>query len=190
MDADGRHPNRVMKAGGGQDPSAYGQPLLSPDGRKVLVAERGLTVAWLATGVRKHLGPGDESTASWAPDSWRIAFSGVNKGGLSVVDVRSGRRRTLRRTPTNWSPAWSPDGEMDHTAAEPAWVYVVRRSGGRPRFISEYAPTPSDRLTWSVDGKLAFFGSYADLTGQASSTASTSPTAATPAASSSFREPS
>ena len=73
----------------------FGEPVVSPDGRKVLLERRGVTVATLATGASKRIGPGEESSAGWSPDSNRIVFSGHENEGLYVVDLRSGRKRTL-----------------------------------------------------------------------------------------------
>src|SRR5437868_14222256 len=78
MDVNGRHERRVSQAGN-VDPFGegigFGEPVVSPDGRKVVVARRGLTVITLASGASRRIGPGEESSAGWSPDSKRLAFS-------------------------------------------------------------------------------------------------------------------
>ena len=162
MDANGGNEHRVSLAGR-VDPFGstlgYGEPLVSPDGRKVLLARGGLTIATLATGASKRIGPGEESSAAWSPDSKGLAFSGGESEGLYVVDVRSGRKRTLLHTSQTWMPAWSPDGEWIAFARQigygPTQVYVSHPDGSGLRQVSDYDP---GRLAWSRDGRLAFIG--------------------------------
>src|SRR5207253_4548074 len=63
MDANGGNGHRVLPAGS-VDPFAktvgYGEPLVSPGGRKVLLARGGLTVTTLATGASERIGAGEE----------------------------------------------------------------------------------------------------------------------------------
>lgn len=165
MDASGGNERRVS-SGGHADPFGeglgLGEPLVSPDGRKVLLLRRGLTVATLATGASQRLGAGEESSAGWSPDSERLAFSGREDTGLYVVDVRSGRKRSLLRTSQVWSPTWSPDGEWIAFARQigtgPTHVYVSHPDGSGLRRLTDYAPQGLRDLAWSRDGRLAFIG--------------------------------
>jgi dipeptidyl aminopeptidase/acylaminoacyl peptidase len=143
MDADGGSAHRVTRAGGGPFESSYGEPLVSPDGRKVLVAEHGVSVVFLADGSRRRLGPGEEYSASWAPDSRRIVISGAQNRGLVIADLH-GRRRHLLGRGLAWSPAWSPDGR---------WIaYVAERSTLVLGF-----PVTGGGPSWSPDGaRLAY----------------------------------
>jgi Tol biopolymer transport system component len=165
MDRDGQNERRVAQGGrvlGFGEALGFGNPLVSPDGRKVLVARRGLSVTTLATGASKPLGPGEESDATWSPDGTRLAFSGRDGVGLYVVDVRGGTRRALIRRSETWAPAWSPDGTWIAFAHQigdgPAGVYVVHPDGSGLRRITGYAPYVPGGLTWSGDRRLAFFG--------------------------------
>jgi Tol biopolymer transport system component len=165
MDASGRHQQRVFSAGHA-DPSGegigFGEPVVSPDGRKVLLADRGVTVATLATGARRRIGTGEEAGAAWSSDSTRVAFGGAQGEGLYVADIRTGRRRDLDSPSDVWTPAWSPDGKWIAFAGQdgygPTGTYVVRADGGGVRQLSEYAPQGQGAYSWSRDGKLAFVG--------------------------------
>jgi len=169
MDPDGRNQHRVLTAGNA-DPfggaTGIGEPAISPDGRHVVIARRGVTVADLATGTTRRLGAGEESSACWSPDSRRVAFSGHESEGLYVADVDSGRTRTLLRTSTAWTPAWSPDGKwiafVRQIGYGPLDVYLVHPNGSGLTLLTDYAPTGSSRLAWSRDGKLAFIGTRGD----------------------------
>ena len=106
MNAKGGNEHRVFPAGR-VDPFGegfgFGEPLVSPDGRKVLLARRGLTVVSLATGASKRIGAGEESSAGWSPDSKRLAFSGRENRGLfqrngSPKGPRTAKSRTKTHT--------------------------------------------------------------------------------------------
>src|SRR5207302_9000509 len=95
----------------------YGEPLVSPDGRKVMLPRHGIAVVSLATGKQVWHGAGEEADAAWSPDARRIVFGGAGfAGGMFVVDLRSGRRRTLIPSADDTAsdhtqiltPAWSP----------------------------------------------------------------------------------
>jgi len=157
----------VTRAGGGPFESSYGEPLVSPDGRKVLVAEHGVSVVFLADGSRRRLGPGEEYSPSWAPDSRRIVISGAQNRGLVIADLH-GRRRHLLGRGLAWSPSWSPDGRWIAYVAEDRVqdvypVYVVHPDGsGRVR-LTDYSPAGDDPLAWAPGSRrLAFVGSVQD----------------------------
>lgn len=163
---DGGGANRVLP-GGRADPSGegwgFGEPVVSPDGRKVLLAREGITVATLATGASKRIGPGEEAGAAWSPDSARVAFSGPQAEGLYVADVRTGRTHYLDSTSQVWTPAWSPDGSWIVFAGQdgdgPTETYAVHPNGTGLRAVSPYAPQSPGGYSWSRGGKLAFVDS-------------------------------
>jgi Tol biopolymer transport system component len=111
---------------------------------------------------RRRLLSGAVSTLGWAPDSKRIALSGLD-GNLYIVNVADGRMRQLTRFPPEdplsgygtGSPNWSPDG----TRIAIDWddnAYVVNATGGRARQRTWFEPdsgtTPAYVAGWSPDG--------------------------------------
>ena len=164
MDASGAHAQRVLKAGNvdpGGSGVGLGEPVVSPDGRRVLLADRGVAMATLATGAVQHIGTGDEASAGWSPDGNRIAFSGPENTGLELIDLRSRRTRTLFSDSQIWSPTWSPDGEWIAFSRQigygPVGVWAMRQDGSALRQLSDYSPR-SGNLDWSRDDELAFIG--------------------------------
>src|SRR2546421_528471 len=113
MSADGGAAQRVVRAGQ-VDPYGegvgYGEPLVSPDGRKVMLARHGIVVVSLATGKQVWHGGGDEADAAWSPDSRRIVFGGAGFvwGGF-VVGPPRGRRPTLFPSAGHTAPGHHPN---------------------------------------------------------------------------------
>jgi Tol biopolymer transport system component len=164
MDANGGSEHRVLPAGRA-DPFGeglgFGEPLVSPDGRQVLLSRHGITVATLATGSQKRIGAGEESSAAWSPDSKYVAFSGPEDEGLYVVDARGGVRQTLLRTSQVFEASWSSDRKWIAFARQigygPREVYAVHPDGSALMRLTGYAPRAGG-LAWSRDGRLAFIG--------------------------------
>jgi Tol biopolymer transport system component len=168
MGTDGRKEQRVSRAGAA-DPFGFGlglgEPLVSPDGRSVLVARNGLTVEMLATGTSKAIARGEEGDAAWSPDSNEVVFSGPQAEGLYVVNVRNGRRRTLLATSYVSTPAWSPDGKWIAFSRQdedggPDVVDVMHPDGRGLTFLTQLAPDENG-FSWSRGSKLAFFATRA-----------------------------
>jgi hypothetical protein len=167
MDANGSNERRVFQAGHvlpfGQGVGS-GEPVVSPDGRKVVLARRGLTVTSLATGASKRIGDGEASSAAWSPDGNSVVFSGRGNKGLYTVDLRGGRKRTLLRKSLTWSAAWSPDDNWIAFSRQigygPVELYAVHPDGSGLRRLTGYAPEA--RLAWSRNGRLAFIGTRGD----------------------------
>jgi Tol biopolymer transport system component len=162
MSANGGNQRRVFPAGLVEpfgESVGRGEPVVSPDGRNVLLAGQGITVASLVTGVSKRIGPGDEAAAAWSPDGSRIVFGGEN-GGLYVVDVRGGPKRALLRASQTGTPVWSPDGRWIAFARQigygPTEIYVIHPDGSALQRLTVYGPASG--LAWSRDGRLAFIG--------------------------------
>jgi Tol biopolymer transport system component len=133
-------------------------PIWSPDGsRLALVVQRAETQdlivvragSWKARRLVREV----ISRPAWSPDSRFIAFTRV-AGGVRVVDVVSGRERSLIRTrPPAEEVAWSPDGRrLAFSYSSPAGgiyeIYVTDLETGRQRRVAQGMVEPS----WSPDG--------------------------------------
>jgi Tol biopolymer transport system component len=102
--------------------AAYFEPVLSPDGRFLVVSradpkKTALSEIWTADLVRATLTrfsdpPVNAATAIWSPDGRRIAFSAITSGEVLVKDAHSaGKPKLLFQLPA-FSPLddWSRDG--------------------------------------------------------------------------------
>jgi Tol biopolymer transport system component len=175
MSADGGAAQRMVRAGQ-VDPFGegigFGEPLVSPDGRAVMLARRGIAIVSLATGKQVWHGAGEEADAAWSPDARRIVFGGAGfDGGMFAVDLRSGRRRTLFPSAADtasdhtqiWTPAWSPDGRWiafeRQVGAGQHEVDVMHPDGSGLAHLTDYTPWEG-RLAWSRNGRLAFVGVF------------------------------
>jgi len=167
MDANGREQQRVLDQVGhidiGGEGIGIGVPLLSPDGRQLLLPRRGITVVTLGTDHTKRIRAGDGSSAIWSPDSREVAFADdhdYTETGVYVIDLRSGRRRQVLRSGSAGPVAWSPDGK---------WILLDRQIGTGPDHLWEVHPDGSGLrqlpgpvgagIAWSSDGKLTGLGS-------------------------------
>ena len=98
----------------------------------------------------------NDGNPSWSPDGTRIAVEDIVAAGVSVVDVKTGRRTPV--AVDGVSPAWSPDGGTI------AFVDIDDRTawGAAPDGADRHRLLPASAgkimaLAWSPDGKqLAF----------------------------------
>ncbi|MFA6954538.1 MAG: protein kinase [Thermoanaerobaculia bacterium] len=106
-------------------PGAYGEPALSPDGKRLAIEiedrAAGSTDVWvvdLARGIPSRLtfGPGNERFPVWSPDGKQIAFSQLNKGILDVYVKQSsgeGAEQLIATSDVHKFPSdWSSDGRV------------------------------------------------------------------------------
>jgi WD40 repeat protein len=148
-------------------PGTEFRPQFSPDGTKVLYVrkDKGRRSVWVvdADGSNPHaVAPGFLlASAAWAPDSKRIAVTGVRREGsdsrLYVAPISARRLKALPGTTgvtgVTTAPAWTPDGRwitygVDNT------IWRVRPDGsGREQIGDLPAHHEIRRLLWSPDGK-------------------------------------
>ena len=151
------------------EPGAYFDPRLSPDGTTVAVEKhdwsRGSGDIWtgdLSRGVFSRLtsAPGFESTAIWAPDGRRVAFSS-DQGPAPMIYVRNasgtGTEEVLVSPPARSFPTdWSPNGRHvlfmlnGGATRKDIWTYDVQRRTAAPLLASVF---DEGWATFSPDGK-------------------------------------
>jgi Tol biopolymer transport system component len=106
----------------------------------------------------------DEPRLSWSPDGLELASAEAtesNRGcNIVVIDVASGKKRSLTHPPANVvadvEPAFSPDGKwiafLRQLTVSIGDIYVAPSTGGEPRRV-----TFDDRevrgFSWTADGK-------------------------------------
>jgi eukaryotic-like serine/threonine-protein kinase len=107
------------------DPAAYGDVVLSPDGKRVSVTiqdqvGKGMDV-WLydvARGLRTRFtfDPANALTSIWSPDGSRIVFNSNRKGHLDLYQKASSGAGTeevlLEDNLSKYPVSWSPDGRF------------------------------------------------------------------------------
>jgi WD40-like Beta Propeller Repeat len=150
--ANGSHARRIARLG-------Y-SPSLSPNGRWLTYAiptcarciEAVVRLVDLRRGISKTIG---NVGVAWSPDSRRLALRG--DAGISVLDVRSGRRRRLVLGRSVSLGGFSPDGKaityvVDNGKAGKAYrsdVFVVRLADRDTRRLTK--DHHSDDPTWGGD---------------------------------------
>ena len=149
----------------------WGEPVLSPDGSKVLVFDSSslgaVRFALLPTGVGElqKLTPGaDHQAASlgWMPDGktiyfagddgqgWRMYMQGVSGGAAhSVTPLISVKRNHYE------SHLVSPDGKLMFARNVNGQGLLYPIAGGDPRTIPGWSPEDI-WITWSADGRSAY----------------------------------
>jgi eukaryotic-like serine/threonine-protein kinase len=120
-------------------PRAYGWPRISPDGRKVTVAQDGqIWVYELArdTMTRFTFEGSNNFAPVWTPDGSRIAFQSNNDGPSSVfwqkADGSGGMEKLTGSEYTRFPKSWSADGqllsfgEINPTTGYDIWVLDMK----------------------------------------------------------------
>ncbi|MFN0072775.1 MAG: TolB family protein [Chloroflexota bacterium] len=107
--------------------------------------------------MRLLLAQGEFTDYFWSPDGRRIAYL-TSDGGLSVLDVVSGRRVRLSE-PSVEEISWAPSGEQVlFMRGQHLWL-ISARGGGASR-LTEWDPEDGDRLAqplWSGDGRFVVY---------------------------------
>jgi Tol biopolymer transport system component len=107
--------------------------------------------------VRRLPTGGHVSDFAWSPDGRRIAYADDRSlQPISVIDVKSGRRRTLTG---GVSPQWSPDGKwivfrVPRADRRGDDLYVQKVDGSPPRLVMEFV---SSAVKWAAEStRMAF----------------------------------
>lgn len=116
-------------------------PRWSPDGRFIAYVgttggRRWVRVREVGGPVRLELAAREGIEVDWRPDSAAVAISG---GGVRIVELASGRKRTVSRFGVNAD--WSPDGSRlafsgGGECGDRLGIYVVAARGGAPHRLT------------------------------------------------------
>ena len=110
-------------------------PSLSPDGKSIVLLERGLGQLWTSTSSAWRAGTpptsradssADDTQPAFSPDGTRIAFRSERGGGGIFVMGATGEA-VRRLSDVGYNPSWSPDGRFivcaQETIEQPASRY-------------------------------------------------------------------
>jgi Tol biopolymer transport system component len=160
LEAGARHAKVLFR---GQTPAST--PSWSPDGRKIaFLRSNGRLFVMNADGThsRRLTRSSVGAPGSWSPDGTRIAVDKVTRsgyGGVSVVDVRTRRARTISRS--GFSPQWSPTGSniAFATSGTEGGIYLVRPDGSHLRRLVPFVGLPrfspgGARIAFAAEGSL------------------------------------
>jgi len=121
--------------------SFLGAPVLSPDGRRVLLwlqdpGRRTSIAVRLLDGLEIRPVPGTEDArgAFWSPDGREIAF--FAEGKLKRVGVDGGAVQTICESGSGFFGAWNRDGSVFFTSEFGTPIVEVSSSGGTPRPVT------------------------------------------------------
>jgi Tol biopolymer transport system component/dienelactone hydrolase len=144
-------------------------PTWSPDGRS-LAFESEMDGKWVIARVNEDGtdfrvltdGAVNSRAASWSPRG-QIAFTSDRDGtwDLYVMEADGSEvSRITRDGVREQSPRWSPDGRRIAYRAEGGGrqeIYTVRLDGSAPSRVMDPIVDIDGRLTWTPDGRIAFF---------------------------------
>jgi dipeptidyl aminopeptidase/acylaminoacyl peptidase len=123
-------------------------------GSRIVVADaRGRTLSLVAAAAGQDPNDGHPS---WSPDGTRVAVDDIAAAGVSVADVKTGRRTAV--AVDGVSPAWSPDGStVAFVDIDDRTAWGAAPNGADRRRLLPATARKVMSLAWSPDGKkLAF----------------------------------
>jgi Tol biopolymer transport system component len=169
------HRHRFLTHGRGND----GPPVFSSDGRSILFyasigKRRGFYTVPTRGGPVHRVARGSSvtETVAWSPDGREVALTGYRnrdpRPHLFVVNLRTGRVRTLANSVQLATPAWSPDGKEIAFATWPtvsvsppkrgyAAVETIHPDGSGARVLVSEGNSETQDLAWSPNGKRIAF---------------------------------
>lgn len=154
------------------DPTEAANPMLSPDGKKLLTTNRDpatkirdIWVLDLARGTNSRLtfGPADNFNPVWSPDGQYVVFSSIRKDIKDIYRKRSdgaGAEEELFSNKLNKNvESYSPDGKFvvfnQEDVARLANIWLLPMTGDRKPIPLQPAPSQfaQDRGAISLDGR-------------------------------------
>ncbi len=157
-------------------------PSWSPDGKELVYSSSdfldptqryvipiSLSIVNIASGEKRGLTEGDAVQPSWSPKGDRIAFWGLNDGGIrdiKTISVKSGEIVSVTDDSyLDWNPIWSPDGKYIYFSSNRGgtmnlWRVAIDENTGKALGAPESITTPSSysqHMAFSKDGKKMAF---------------------------------
>ena len=157
----------------GRNDEAGSQPVWSPDGRRLLVAEasRGGRAIVDPAGQPVFIQGSGTDSGTWSPDGRQLAFADLvqdkraTRSVIRITDLTGQGVADLSRPGySDTAPAWAPDGRAiavvgRHDDGEAA-IWLLNPAGGPARAIHLPEASPAAQLTppvWSSGGALVAF---------------------------------
>jgi hypothetical protein len=159
LDGPDSNPHQMLSIDGEEQ-----APVFSPDGRTILFTVHAKrddiwTVKRDGTGQRVLVAGLVSASATWSPDSKRIAMSAVSESGdrryhLYVVSADRGRLRQVSDEEVlTDSPAWTPDGQWLTYATYDGEIKRIHPDGTGAEVIASFPGHEIRDLLWSPDGQ-------------------------------------